>query len=62
MNKIANEQSKSYIKRLAEFRRLHYILPVLKIIAILPKSELAAMAETFVNLTSFKRKISFRLW
>lgn len=35
-----------------------YTDPVLSMVASLPKDELAAMAETLVNLTSFKRKIT----
>lgn len=33
-------------------------LPIMNVLSALPKSELAMMAETLVNLTSFKRKIS----
>lgn len=32
--------------------------PTLRVLSILPKDELAMMAETLVNLTSFKRKVS----
>lgn len=32
--------------------------PVLKILPTFPKEELASIAETLVNLTSFKRKVS----
>lgn len=35
-----------------------YTEPVLSMVASLPKDELATMAETLVNLTSFKRKIT----
>jgi hypothetical protein len=35
-----------------------FIQPVIDIVDILPKEELAAMAEALVNLTSFKRRIS----
>lgn len=35
-----------------------YVGPVLDIVADLPKDDLAAMAESLVNLTSFKRRIS----
>jgi hypothetical protein len=35
-----------------------YINPVIGIVDILPKEELAAMAEALVNLTSFKRRVS----
>jgi hypothetical protein len=39
-----------------EFKR--YVEPVVDTVAELPKDELAAMAESLVNLTSFKRRIS----
>jgi hypothetical protein len=35
-----------------------YVGPVLDIVSDLPKDDLAAMAESLVNLTSFKRRIS----
>jgi len=37
--------------------RTHY-LPTLRVLSVLPKDELAVMAETLVNLTSFKRRIT----
>lgn len=47
-----------YKERLKNYRREHYIEPVMKVVAILPKDELAAMAESLVSLTSFKRRVS----
>ena len=35
-----------------------FVGPVVDIVADLPKEDLAAMAESLVNLTSFKRRIS----
>ena len=32
--------------------------PILDMVSVLPKDELAAMAESLVNLTVFKRKVS----
>lgn len=40
------------------YRRQNHVQPILEAVAFLPKDELAAMAESLVNLTSFKRKIS----
>jgi hypothetical protein len=37
--------------------RNHY-LPIMRVLSILPKDELATMAETLVNLTTFKRRVS----
>jgi hypothetical protein len=45
-----------------EKRRVHRmrsnVAPVINAVAALPKDELAAMAESLVNLTSFKRRVS----
>jgi hypothetical protein len=48
----------SYGPDLGEFQREQNVDPILKIVAMLPKDELAAMAESLVNLTSFKRRVS----
>jgi len=45
-------------KKLSEFQRENNTQPILDMVAVLPKDELAAMAESLVNLTVFKRKIS----
>jgi hypothetical protein len=42
----------------SDWERNKFIDPVLQIVGDLPKDELAAMAESLVNLTSFKRKIT----
>ena len=47
-----------HAEELADFVREKNIEPILKIVAMLPKDELAAMAESLVNLTSFKRRVS----
>jgi hypothetical protein len=44
--------------RLNEYSRRRRISPIMNAVAALPKDELAAMAESLVNLTSFRRKIS----
>lgn len=36
-----------------------FINPILDMVSLLPKEELAVMAETLVNITSFKRKFTF---
>ncbi|OTO88231.1 hypothetical protein A5849_000126 [Enterococcus sp. 10F3_DIV0382] len=38
-----------------------YVNPVLRSIDLMPKEELATIAETLVNITSFKRKISMEM-
>jgi hypothetical protein len=44
--------------RLAQKRRELFTEPVTRTVDVLPKDELAAMAEALVNLTSFKRRVS----
>lgn len=44
--------------RLDEYRRNNYTNPVINVVSGLPKDELAKMAESLVNLTSFKRRVS----
>lgn len=36
----------------------HWVQPIMNVVAILPKNELAALAEALVSLTSLKRKVS----
>lgn len=36
----------------------YFINPILSVLSTLPKTELASMAESLVNLTSMKRHIS----
>ena len=38
-------------------REVHYE-PIEDVVSLLPKDELGIMAETLINLTSFKRKVS----
>ena len=45
---------------LETYRRENYIEPVVRVVAHLPKDELAEMAESLVNLTKFKRKVSMQ--
>ena len=44
-------------ERMQRYRKERFINPVMSIVAMLPKDELAAMAETLVNLTSFKLRV-----
>ena len=53
-NKLLNE----YDAKMSEYRRDKYVDPIMYAVSILPKDELAAMAESLVNLTSFKRRMS----
>lgn len=42
------------------FRRQHHIGPVVDTVAVLPKDEIATMAEALVNLTQFRQKITLQ--
>lgn len=57
---LSSELFDKYVKKLKNYRRKNYVDPVMKVVAMLPKDELAAMAESLVNLTSFKRKVSLQ--
>lgn len=47
-----------YEHELEQFQHEQNIEPILSIVAMLPKDELAAMAESLVNLASFKRRVT----
>jgi hypothetical protein len=52
------EIAKDFKRRMEQYRRTQCIDPILDTVRHLPKDELAAMAESLVNLTSLKRKVS----
>jgi len=60
MTTISNRILQDHDEQLANHRRQNYVMPVVSVVSILPKDELAAMAEALVNLTSFKRKVSMQ--
>lgn len=45
-------------QRISDFMHENYVRKVVDMIAFLPKQDLAYMAESLVNLTAFKRKVS----
>lgn len=45
-------------KKMGEYRTSQHVRPIMNAMAALPKDELAAVAESLVNLTSFKRRFS----
>jgi hypothetical protein len=55
---IGAEILKDYWKELGEYSHGKHVVPITTVVSMLPKDELAAMAESLVNLTSFKRKIT----
>jgi len=48
----------SYYQEFGQHIRDSHITPVINMVRVLPKDELAAMAEALVNLTAFKRKMT----
>ncbi|KAA0012474.1 MAG: hypothetical protein FE041_03285 [Thermoplasmata archaeon] len=48
----------TYIKEMKTYRQVNHVKPIMDVVKVLPKDELALMAETLVNLQSFKRKVS----
>ena len=50
--------SKRFIDKSLDFQFSRHYRPTLRVLSVLPKDELAMMAETLVNLTSFKRRVS----
>lgn len=54
-----NEIMKNLKEALDQYRMSNFG-PILNVVAALPKSELAAMAESLVNITSLKRRVSMQ--
>jgi hypothetical protein len=54
----SNKIFRRYQKDITDYRKKNYVGPVIKVVGMLPKDELAAMAESLVSLTSFKRKVT----
>lgn len=55
---MTDNQKDDIIESVANFQKENFIDPILNIVSMLSVSELANMAETLVNLTSFKRHIT----
>jgi hypothetical protein len=55
---IGKDKFRDYSKRLDQFRFTYFVTPIISIVSNLPKNELSNMAESLVNLTSLKRKVS----
>lgn len=60
LQEISNAEFDRIKKDLYDFKRDNYINPVIDVVARLPKDELAALAESLVNLTSLKRRFSMQ--
>ncbi len=57
MKDLAKDKLKNYIGTLNDYKHEHFIQPIVESVKLLPKEELAIMAETLVSITSFKRKM-----
>lgn len=55
---LGKSLGEDFSNQFSAFRQENYIGPILDTVASLPKDELAAMAESLVNLTSFKRRVT----
>ena len=52
------KQWKEVIDGIVEFSNREYLFPILRAVRVLPIDELALMAESLVNLTSFRRRVA----
>jgi hypothetical protein len=58
LNVVGKNILKDYVDKTRLHKTQRHVKPIIDTVAVLPKEELAAMAESLVNLTSFKRKVS----
>ncbi|MFC4404890.1 hypothetical protein [Gracilibacillus xinjiangensis] len=58
IEKLGKDVYQSIKEAVWEYQQSNYIKPLLGIVRSLPKEDLADMAETLINLTSFKRRVS----
>lgn len=58
LDKLTQTLVQRFTDQAKEYRDNRYINPILNTVSILPKDELAAMAEALVSLTSLKRRVS----
>jgi hypothetical protein len=55
---VSDALFQEFYQRAREQQHKQYVTPLLEVIEVLPKDELAAVAEALVNLTSLRRKVS----
>lgn len=58
IQKVSLDNLKKGLKQVNEIQQKHFIDPILNVVTFLPKNELAEMAESLVNLTCLRKKIS----
>ena len=57
-DQLLKEELKKYYQKIERYELIKFKIPMANFISALSKSELAAIAETFVQLTSFKVKVT----
>lgn len=58
LRSATSDAVEKFAERFAELLRKRHVEPLLSIVSVLPKDELANLAEALVSLTSMKRKVS----
>lgn len=58
LKKVSTKIFLDYKEHVETYRTENYVNPVIRVVGMLPKDELAAMAESLISLTSFKRKVT----
>lgn len=58
IKQIGQQASKHFEEQRRRFTQERFVDPIVSAVEVLPKEELAEMAESLVNLTSFKRRVS----
>jgi len=58
LREVGQEEYEAAERYFGQYRYVNHSSRVMGVVSHLPKDELAAMAETLINLTSFKRKVT----
>jgi hypothetical protein len=58
LKQAGSNEASAFWGKVNEWAQEHHIDKVLSAVSVLPKDELASMAESLVNLTSFKRRVT----
>lgn len=61
LESVLKSRAASYINACTKKRRRDFVMPVLRSVQALDKSEMAALAENLVSLTALKQKVSLEL-
>lgn len=60
LKNVHPEIADSFVNWVQEVGKRYFALPIVDVVAMLPKDQLAEMAEALVSLTSLKRKVSLQ--